>query len=278
MILGALVGFSLSAVGAVFQSLLRNPLADPYVLGTSSGASVGMLVGMELRMLLPGHVVFSTFAFYITVFLGAFGATTASYIIARTNKQVPIVNLILSGAIVTTLCSALVTLFFTLKHHDSFSVFFLLMGSLAEGSWNFIAISGAIVGAGAWACWLYARQLDIISLGEEKAASLGINVERVKLILFAVGSLMVSAAVAAAGTIGFVGLIVPHMARFILGPRNRLLIPCSALMGSILLIVADTLARTIAQPIEIPVGIIMCIVGAPFFLWLLKTRQKSKYF
>ena len=276
--LGLIVGFSLSAVGAIFQSLLRNPLADPYVLGTSSGACVGALLGLELRNLFPEHVILSAFSFYILVFLGAFGATITSYLMARTEKQVPIVNLVLSGVIVTTLCSAFIMLFFTLQHHDSFSVFFFLLGSLLEGSWNLIAVSSIIIFLGTGAAYLYARDLDVLSLGEEKAASLGIEVEKLKLTLFGIGSLIVSAAVAVSGTIGFVGLIVPHMARLIIGPKNRILIPASALMGGILLILADSLARTIAKPIEIPVGIIMSLAGAPFFLWLLKRKQKTKYF
>ena len=278
VLLGMIVGIALATVGAVFQSLLRNPLADPYVLGTSSGAAVGALLGLHLRSLFPDSIVFSTFSFYSMVFIGAFGATTATYLIARTEKQVSIVNLLLSGVIVTTLCSAAIVLFFTLQHHDSFSVLFFLMGSMIEGNWGSISISASIILSGCAIAFLFSRDLDAISLGEEKARSLGIEIEKLKFILFGLGSLIVSAAVAVSGTIGFIGLIGPHPARLLVGPKNKILIPFSGLLGGILLILTDALARTVANPIEIPVGIITSLLGAPFFLWLLKRRGKVRYF
>ena len=271
VILGMLVGISLAVVGTMFQSLLRNPLADPYVLGTSSGASLGALLGLHLKNYFPQG---GLFLFYLCIFCGAFGATLLSYAIARSKKQVPITNLVLAGVIVSTLCGAVIMLIFSLQQHDSFSIFFFLMGSLQEASWKTIAISSLVSAFSIALSYCYSKDLDILSLGEEKAFSLGINVEKLKYILFGLGSLMVSATVALAGSIGFVGLVVPHIARLMVGPRNKILIVVSAFLGTIILMLADALARTVFRPIEIPVGIIMALLGAPFFLWLLKRKGK----
>lgn len=278
VLLGALVGLALAASGAILQGLLRNPLADPYILGTSSGAALGALAAFSLRAALPEWFYFSTVLFYGLIFLGAFLATLASYLISRSDGQVPIVNLLLSGVIVSTLCGAFIFLFFTLQHQNSFSLFFFLMGNLVEGNWTLIAISGSIIVAGSLGSLAFARSLDILSLGEEKAQHLGIDVEKLKWILFALTSLIVSASVAISGPIGFVGLIVPHITRLWVGPGHKNLILTSALTGAILLVAADDVARTVANPIEIPVGIIMCLVGAPFFLWLLRRKKKSRVF
>ena len=155
---------------------------------------------------------------------------------------------------------------------------FFLMGGLVEMNRNLIGISAALILAGCGASLLVARSLNILSLGEEKAKSLGVRVERLKFAAFCLASLIVSAAVAVAGPIGFVGLIVPHAARLIVGPNHRVLIPTSALAGGILLVLTDALARTVARPVEIPVGVITAMFGAPFFLWLLRRKRKSTYF
>ncbi len=276
--IGILVGLSLATAGTTLQGLLRNPLADPYVIGTSSGASVGALIAFQVRHFFPEFAAFSTGIFYFIIFACAFLATMSAYYIARSEKQVSIINLLLSGVIVSTFCGALIFLFFTLQHEESFSVFIFLMGNMTEGNWTLIGTSAGIILVCLIFSILSAKNLNIISLGEEKARHLGVDVEKFKLCLFALNSLMVAAAVAISGTIGFVGLVVPHITRLIVGPNHKVLIPCSALAGAILVLLADDVARVIAKPIEIPVGIIMSMVGAPFFLWLLKKRQKTKYF
>ncbi len=197
---------------------------------------------------------------------------------ARQERQVSIVNLLLSGVIVSTLCGALIFLYFTLQTQNSFSIFFFWMGSLSETNWNLIGISGSIIVAGTVIACAFGNKLNILSLGEEKAHHLGISVEKLKILLFALTSLLVSAAVAISGCIGFVGLVVPHITRMIVGPNHKTLIPCSAILGGVVLVCADNLARTVADPIEIPVGIIMSVIGAPFFLWLLKRKRKERYF
>ncbi len=197
---------------------------------------------------------------------------------ARSDRQVSIVNLLLSGVIVSTFCGALILLFFTLQSENAFSLFFFFMGSLIEGNPELIWISAGIILSGCAGSYFLARNLNLLSLGEEKARHLGLEVESFKLLTFALASLVVSAAVAVSGTIGFVGLLVPHMARLLVGPDHKILLPASALGGSILLVLADDIARTAASPIEIPVGIIMSLIGAPFFLWLLRRKGKSSYF
>jgi iron complex transport system permease protein len=273
-----IVGAALAASGVLFQGLLRNPLADPYILGTSGGAALGMLAAYFLSRLLPHHAVFSTFSYYFCIFLGAFGATVSSYLIARTERSVTVVNLLLAGVIVSTFCGALVFLFFSLQNTESFSMFFFLMGSLMEGGWSRIAVSAALILAGLLLGLLFTQDLNILSLGEEKARSLGIEVERLKFLLFGIASLLVAAAVAVSGPIGFVGLVVPHVARLVVGPNNRVLLPTSVLLGATLLVLTDMLARTVASPIEIPVGVLTAMLGTPFFLWLLRRKRRERYF
>lgn len=278
VLLGGLVGFALATAGALFQGLLKNPLADPYILGTSSGASLGVVLAFSLRSRFPELFGFSTLPFYGLVFLFGFLATNASYFIARTEKQVQIVSLLLSGVMVNAFCGALLMLFFSLQNRDSFSVFFFLLGSLVEGNWSLILTSGIIVAAAFAASLLFVRDLNIVSLGEEKAVHLGVEVEKLKLAIFGLGSLIVSAAVAVSGTIGFVGLVAPHVTRLLIGPNHKHLVPASALSGAILMIATDAVARTAASPIEIPVGVITAMIGAPFFLWLLRRKRRERYF
>jgi iron complex transport system permease protein len=238
-------------------------------LGTSGGAALGLLVGQWI-----GGVFF----YYGMIFLGALCATLSSYLLARTERSVSIVNLLLSGMMVSAFCGALIFLFFTLQSHSTFSTIFFLMGSLMEGDWLLISISSTIIFLGMAMAFCLAPKLNIFSLGEEKVQTLGISVELFKFTVFILASLMVSAAVALAGPIGFVGLMVPHITRLIIGPNHRVLIPGAALIGGILLLMADALARTIAAPLEIPVGVITAMMGAPFFLWLLRKKRKEKYF
>jgi iron complex transport system permease protein len=275
VLLGALVGFGLATAGALFQGLLKNPLADPYILGTSSGASLGVIAAFTLRSKFPAVFGYSSLPFYVLVFVFSFLATNASYLLARTQKQVQIVNLLLSGVMVNAFCGSLLMLFFSLQNEDTFSVFFFLLGSLMEGNWNLILTSAVIVGVSFIASLAFARDLNIISLGEEKAVHLGVEVGRLKLVVFALCALIVSASVAVSGTIGFVGLVAPHVTRLLIGPNHKYLIPASALGGAILMVVADAAARTVAAPIEIPVGVITAMVGAPFFLWLLRRKHKE---
>lgn len=278
ILLGGLVGMALATAGALLQGLLRNPLADPFIIGTSGGAMVGTLIGFQLREIFPDQFTLSTIAFYLPAFLGSLLATVSAYLVARTERQVPIVNLLLAGTILSSLCGALVLLFFTLQHKESFTMFFFLMGNLMEGNMKLIGISGSVILFGLGLSIFTAKGLNILALGEEKAKHLGIEVEKFKFFIFILSSLIVSAAVSISGIIGFVGLIVPHLARLLIGPNHKVLLPVSALAGGTLLVITDALARTIASPIEIPVGVITALLGAPFFLYLLRRKRKEHYF
>jgi iron complex transport system permease protein len=268
--LGFLVGMALAAAGVILQSLLRNPLADPFVLGTSSGASFGVLMASLLHIRV-------TLGVQAAAFLFALGTMAAVYRIARTGTRVPVATLILSGVIVSTFLNSLVFLAFSLFYRESFSAIFFLLGSLANATpvsvWAALAF---ILPAVLIAC-RFSRYLDVLSQGEETTLALGVNPEQLKRLFFALSSLMVAAAVTASGMIGFVGLIVPHLLRLLLGPNHRRLLPAAAIGGGILLMVMDAVARTAAAPAEIPVGVVSAILGTPFFIYLLR-RHKGGVF
>lgn len=272
LMLGIVVGASLATAGAVYQGLLRNPLADPYILGTSSAGTFGALLATILN-----------FHFNVTLYVFSIGASLISmllvYRIATTNGRTPIQTLILAGVVSSTFFSALVLLLFTLFRRESFSVLFFMLGSLATGRTSvLIFISGLLVLCGVLISIFLARDLDALSSGEEDALHLGIPIERVKQILFFSSSLLVGASVALAGSIGFVGLIVPHILRLIFGPSHRTLIIASAVGGSFFLVAMDLLSRTIFSPLELPVGVFTSLCGAPFFIYLLKTKHREVVF
>ena len=263
---GLIAGAGLAGAGALMQGVLRNPLADPYILGTSSGAALGAACAL---MLGSGY---GSPLFYLLTVLGAFAATAASYFLARVEHRAPAVNLLLAGIIVSTFCGALILLFFSLRREDSLSVLMFMMGSITEASPSLLFGAGALFAIGAGTGVLLSRQVDLMTLGEEKAQTLGVPAEKMKFIAFACGALLCAAAVMLAGTIGFVGLIVPHICRLILGPAQRRLMLGSLMTGALFLVAMDALARTVAAPAEIPVGVLTALAGAPFFLWLLKKR------
>jgi iron complex transport system permease protein len=271
-LLGLVVGIALATAGTVYQGLLRNPLADPYILGTSSAGTFGALVATILN-----------FHFQYTLYIFSIGACFLSmmlvYRIATTHGRTPIQTLILAGVISSTFFSALVLLLFTLFRRESFSVLFFMLGSLsiAGTGWS-IVVSGLLVLVGFLIAVFFARDLDAMSGGEEDATHLGIKVETTKQILFFSSSLLVGASVALAGSIGFVGLIIPHILRLLVGPSHRKLILASAIGGALFLMLMDILSRTIFSPVEIPVGVFTSLCGAPFFIFLLKRKQKELVF
>jgi len=271
-LLGLVVGIALATAGTVYQGLLRNPLADPYILGTSSAGTFGALVAAILN-----------YHFNITVYVFSIGSAFLSmllvYRIASVQGRTPVQTLILAGVISSTFFGALVLLLFTLYRRESFSILFFLLGSLSgAGSPLLIGISAVLVLIGFGVSMYLARDLDAMSSGEEDALHLGIPVERVKQLLFFSSSLLVGASVSLAGSIGFVGLIIPHVLRLIVGPSHRRLIPASAIGGAFFLILMDVLARTIFSPLEVPVGVFTSLCGAPFFIYLLKRKQEEMTF
>lgn len=271
-LLGLVVGIALATAGSVYQGLLRNPLADPYILGTSSAGTFGALVAAILN-----------YHFNITVYIFSIGAAFLSmllvYRIASVQGRTPVQTLILAGVISSTFFGALVLLLFTLFRRESFSILFFLLGSLSgAGSNLLILISAVLVLIGFSISMFLARDLDAMSSGEEDAIHLGIPVERVKQLLFFSSSLLVGASVSLAGSIGFVGLIIPHVLRLIVGPSHRKLIPASAIGGAFFLILMDVFARTVFSPLEVPVGVFTSLCGAPFFIYLLKRKQEEMTF
>lgn len=275
---GALVGAALATAGVLFQGLLRNPMADPYIIGTSAGAALGATIAMTL----PINLAFLGFGLVpVAAFIGALATVILVYNLARVGGKTPIISMLLAGFVVSALLAAIMA--FMMSMSDRFglnlqSVFSFLMGHISVTSWGQIAIIAPLVIGGIVVARFFAFHLNAFSLGEEGAAYLGIDVERDKILVLALGSLLTAAAVSISGLIGFVGLVVPHAVRLKLGPDHRLLLPASALVGATFLVIADLLARVLLAPVEIPVGVITAIIGAPFFIYLLRHTRREYAF
>ncbi|KAF0125232.1 MAG: fecD [Elusimicrobia bacterium] len=260
----ALVGAALSVAGAILQGVLKNPLADPYIIGTSSGAMAGAAgaAWLGLGPLSP--------LFYLLVGGGGLGATAAAYRLARIKGRTSGVAMLLAGVAVSSFLAALVMLLVSLDRGRGLPLLSFLLGTVRAFEPAALAALAGVTLAGSAAAALLGRQLDILSAGEEGAVRLGVPVERMKLVLFSLAALLTAAAVAVAGAVGFVGLIVPHAARRLFGPRHAGLVLYSAACGAGFLMLADALARTAAAPAELPAGVITALAGAPFFLFLLR--------
>ena len=273
ILLCLIAGSGLSVAGVIFQSLLRIPLAEPYVLGVSSGAGLGAALAI-----LFGLDVIGVWTLPGMAFAGALGTILLVYALAQTGAgAIPVHTLLLSGAIVNAvLGSMLMFLVSVASSQDLHSVVWWLLGNLQIFDWQLLRVAGAVVAVGLAVCLVLARDLNVMTLGEEAAAHLGLHVEQTKKLFFIVASLMTGATVAACGLIGFVGLIVPHTVRLIVGPDHRRLVPASALAGAAFLVLADGFARVVIARWwgEIPIGVITAFLGGPFFLFLLR-RKKS---
>ena len=273
---GALVGAALATAGVLFQGLLRNPMADPYIIGTSAGAALGATIAMVL----PINLAFLGFGLVpIAAFVGALAAVILVYNLARVGGRTPVISMLLAGFVVSALLAAIMAFMMSISQRLGLglqAVYSFLMGHISVTSWSDIAIIAPLVIGGIVAARFFASHLNAFSLGEEGAAYLGINIERDKILILALGSLLTAAAVCISGLIGFVGLVVPHAVRLVLGPDHRLLLPASALAGAAFLVIADLLARSLLAPIEIPVGIVTALIGAPVFIYLLR-RTKKEY-
>lgn len=270
VLLGMLVGASLALAGASFQGILRNPLADPYIVGTSAGAALGAALGIVLHLPSPLPWLSPVPAL---AFLGALGAMVLVYRLARIGNTVPVETFLLAGVVVGSFAGAMVSFLLTLAREDLPRIVFWLMGSLAQADGDRVALVAPYLLVGGVGLFLLSPALNLASLGDEAAWSLGVEVERLKLQVVLAGSLVTAAAVSTSGLIGFLGLAVPHLARMIVGPDHRVLLPASALGGAAFLVLADTAARTVAAPTELPVGVLTALVGAPFFFWLLHRRR-----
>lgn len=270
--LAILVGACLSLAGAGFQGVLRNPLADPYTLGVASGSAVGaaflMLTGLQFAGL--GQW---------TIPVVAFGTGLLSLFVvlrlARDQGKIRMETLLLSGVVLQAFLGSMVSFMVSASRDTVNDIVFWMLGSLALRGWSY---SGALLPyllVGFVVLISYARSLNLFALGERQAAHLGVRVERTKVIVLVVCTLMAAGAVAIAGTIGFVGLVVPHLVRLLAGPDYRLLLPLSALLGGTYMVWSDTIARTLLSPTEIPLGVITAFIGAPFFAYLLRRRKSA---
>ena len=265
----AIVGMGLSVVGTFFQGLLRNPMADPYVLGISSGAAFGATIAIILGLGIFGLSFMAFVTSLITVFF--------VYTISRTGTRVSMTTMLLAGIAISAFMSAIISLMMLLNHDEFSRIVFWTMGGFSLINWNSVVFSTPIIIIGSFMMYVFSRDVNAILTGEEVAEHLGVNTELVKKIILVTGSLVTATAVSVGGIIGFVGLIVPHISRLIVGPDNRVLVPFSAISGAIFLTFADLLARVILKPMEIPIGIITAAFGGPFFLYLLiKSKQKSE--
>ncbi len=271
VILAGLVGTALGTAGATYQGLFRNPLADPYLIGVAQGASLGAIVGFLLPITssVMGIGIIPLFAF-----MGALASTLFVYLLARQGKSLPVTTLILAGVALSALLSSIVSYLVISAGDKMHSILFWLMGSFSLSQWSDVRMVLPYIVIGTGVILLYARSLNVMQLDEEQAQQLGINVESMKIILLAAATLITAAAVSFVGTIGFVGIIIPHAVRLIWGADHRFLLPLSVLCGAIFMILADLISRTILAPTEIPVGVVTALFGAPFFMYLLRRRKK----
>jgi iron complex transport system permease protein len=270
VVLALVAGGGLAMAGAVFQALLRNPLAEPYVLGVAGGAAVGAVAALTLGFaVLPGAVPAAALA-------GALGAILLVLrIAAHAGRALDTRVLLLAGVVVGAFFNAVILLLLTLADVESFrSAVFWMMGSLAASSWRSTAMLALYVVPASVALLALARPLNLLAIGEETALFLGVRIDRVKLSAYFIASLLVAAAVAACGVIGFVGLIVPHAVRLAWGSDHRLLLPACMIGGGTFLLLADTVARTVAAPAELPVGVITALLGVPIFVVLLRRSPR----
>jgi len=272
VLLAGVVGGALAVAGVVFQALLRNALADPFVLGISGGAGLGAVIAVAFagKITVAGLAGMPVFAF-----VGALVAITMVYLFARSGGAVNLHTMLLAGVVTNAICSsAIMALTVTLSYDQLQTVIFWLMGHLSTMRLAAVGHLALYVGAGLVVLLYVARDLNQMSLGESQAAILGTNVEWTKRLAFLGASLITGGAVAAAGLVGFVGLIVPHAMRLVIGPDHRLLIPASLLGGAAFLMLADAAARTVIAPTELPVGVITALLGGPVFLVLLVRRTR----
>lgn len=271
ILLGFAAGAALGASGACYQGLLANPLADPYIIGVSSGAAFGASVGIVIT---SGSMAALGASIPLFAFAGALVTMLLVMALAQSKGKIQPESLLLSGVVVGSFIWALVSFTMLAAGEDLPKVMMWLMGSLSARNWGHLAMSAPYIGLGIAAMMFMSRGLNLISLGEEQARFMGLGVEPFKRAVIVACSLATSAAVGVSGIIGFVGLIVPHMARYVTGPDHKSLIPVSALGGGVLLVAADTVARTVISPAELPVGTVTALVGAPFFFYLLR-RSRS---
>lgn len=269
VLLALFVGSALGIAGSAMQGLLRNPLADPYIFGVSSGAAVGSAAAIAGGFILLGPMSYPTAAFG-----GALLATFLVYQVARAGGTLPAETMLLAGLAIGSLLAAVASFIVFLDARQHVNIIFWMLGSFDQASWDRVGTVAALTIAGGAAVLWKSRELNALLFGDESAAHMGVEVDRAKTSLLFLVALLTAGAVAFAGIIGFVGVIVPHAMRLVVGPDHRFLIPASALFGGGLLIACDLIARSIIPPTQVPVGILTAFLGAPFFVYLLRRSRR----
>lgn len=274
IVLAGLVGCALAISGATCQGVFRNPLADPYLLGVASGASLGAVLAFILPI---PRDLYAVGVVQGLAFLGAVSAVVAVYGLAHVGGSVPTTTLLLAGAAISAAASAVTAYLMYVRGDQLLIIYAWLLGGFNVASWQEVRLIAPLVLISAMVMALGGRVLNLMQFGEEQAATLGIPVEQAKLVLLGASTLATAAAVSAGGLIGFVGLVVPHMTRLLIGSNYRRLVPTAALLGAAFLIAADAAARSAPGPSEIPVGVVTAAIGAPFFLALLRRQKRAAF-
>lgn len=265
ILMAILAGIALATAGTLYQGCFRNPLVEPFILGASSGASFGA----SLAIVLPSLFL----PIQISAFLFALLAVAIAYILARQKGEINTVGLVLSGVIIGSVFSALVSIMKYLSEDTQLrEITFWMMGGLYHASWGDISINTIVILLCFIIAWIFAWKLNLLSIGDEESKSLGINPDQYKTLFIIIATLMTAICVSSAGIIAWVGLMMPHAARLLVGPDNRFVIPIASLCGAIYLLICDTIARTLTTG-EIPIGIITSIIGAPFLIWILRAKS-----
>ena len=273
VILAALVGAALACSGVILQAILRNPLADPYILGISSGAGLGVIIAVlsGVTWTFWGGSPIAVFAF-----AGALGTVWLVWCIGNFTGKSQVTSLLLAGVVINAFFSAVIMFLTSMaKSEQVYSTIFWLMGNITEKSLSVLGVSAGCIFAGIFALFCISHRLNVLTFGEEEAKGLGVDTARTRVIAFGFAAFITAIAVSLSGLVGFVGLIIPHGVRLVFGPDHRQLLPLSSIVGAILLVAADTLARTIVAPAQLPVGIITAIAGGPFFLVLLAKYSRK---
>ena len=271
IVLAGMVGAALSVAGAAYQGLFRNPLADPYLIGVAQGAALGAVVGF----LLP--TPWQNMSVPVLAFVGALTAVVIVYSVAKVGRTLPLTTLVLAGVALGALFAAITSYLMFASGEKLHGILSWLLGTFSLAAWWQVTIIAPYVLTGIVVIWLFARPLNVMQLDEEQAQQLGVDVEKVKLYLLAAATLITAVAVCFCGVIGFVGIIVPHAIRIVWGPDHRFLLPLATFAGAIFLILADTAARSMLSPTEIPIGVITAFLGAPFFLYLLRQKKRMVF-
>jgi iron complex transport system permease protein len=271
---GALVGAGLAAAGVMYQGVFRNPMADSYLLGASAGASFAYTLAV-IYISSSALTISGLGLIQIVAFIGAFSTVFLVYFMSRVGNKIPVTTLLLSGIVVNIFILALQTVFELRSGKALLGIVAWIAGGFANITWTQVYAVTPFVIVGILLSYFFTRDLNMLAMGDDTAQHLGVNTERVRRILLLTGSLITAAVVSISGVIGFVGLIIPHMTRLIIGPDHRILLPTSAIVGAIFLVLCDSVARVATGASELPVGVITALAGTPFFIYLLRRRRTS---